>query len=431
MAEKVILQVNGKEHPLDVAVGSEGERALDISRLRDQTGFITLDPGFGNTGACRSAITFVDGEKGILRYRGIPIETLAEYSSFIEVAYLLIWGDLPSSVERRRFSEQLTDSALLHENLKSHFEGFPGNAHPMAMLSAMINALSCYHRDLGDPDSRQEMMAVTAQLVSKIRTIAAFSYKMARGEPFIYPDPQRKYVDNLLHMIFSLPHDEYEPPHEVVRALDLLLMLHADHEQNCSTSTVRMVASSGANLFASVAAGVCALWGRMHGGANMNVIEMLEDIHAGGVNVKDCVAKAKDKNSDFRLSGFGHRVYKSFDPRARILKRACDEMFTALNRKDPLLDIARELEAAALKDEYFIERKLYPNVDFYSGLILRAIGIPTNMFTVMFAIGRLPGWIAHWRELTESDSMRIARPRQIYVGPGERGYVRFEQRAEV
>ena len=429
MAGKVILQIDGKEHSLDVVVGSEGERALDISKLREQTGFITLDPGLGNTGACRSAITFVDGENGILRYRGIPIETLAEYSSFIEAAYLLIWGELPSSAERRRFSEQLTDSALLHENLKSHFEGFPWNAHPMAMLSAMINALSCYHRDLGDPDSRQEMMAVTAQLVSKIRTIAAFSYKMARGEPFIYPDPNRKYVDNLLHMMFSLPHDNYEPPQEVARALDLLLMLHADHEQNCSTTTVRMVGSSGANLFASVAAGVCALWGRMHGGANMNVIKMLEQIHAGGMKVTDCVAKAKDKNSEFRLSGFGHRVYKNYDPRARILKRACDEMFTALNRKDPLLDIARELEAAALEDEYFVERKLYPNVDFYSGLILRAIGIPTNMFTVMFAIGRLPGWIAHWRELTESDSMRIARPRQVYVGPGERGYARFDQRS--
>lgn len=430
MADKAILQIGGKEHSLPVIVGTEGERGIDISKLRDETGYITLDPGFGNTGACLSDITFVDGEKGILRYRGIPIETLAEYSSFIEAAYLLIWGDLPNTVQRRRLSEQLTDSALLHENLKSHFEGFPWNAHPMAMLSAMINALSCYHRDLGDPEGRLEMMAAAAQLMSKIRTIAAFSYKMVHGEPFIYPDPQRKYVDNMLHMMFSLPHNEYQALPEVTRALDLLLMLHADHEQNCSTTTVRVVASSGANLFASVAAGVCALWGRSHGGANMDVIRMLKTIHDGEMSVAENVAKAKDPDDDFRLSGFGHRVYKNFDPRALILKRACDDVFAALNRQDSLLDIARELEETALADDYFIERKLYPNVDFYSGLILRAIGIPTNMFTVMFAIGRLPGWIAHWRELTHSGSMRIARPRQVYTGSGERGYARSEQREQ-
>ncbi len=423
---KAVLDIDGNKYPLAIVEGTEGERGLDISSLRQQSGCITLDPGFGNTGACQSAITFVDGEKGILRYRGIPIETLAEYSSFVEVAYLLIWGELPSSAERRRFSELLTDNALLHENLKSHFEGFPLNAHPMAMMSAMINALSCYHRDLGDPEGQPEMMMVTARLMSKVRTIAAFSYKMGRGEPFMYPDPSRKYCANMLHMMFSMPHNPYEPPAEVSRALDLMLMLHADHEQNCSTSTVRMVASSGANVFASVAAGVCALWGRSHGGANMNVIRMLEDIHAGGMSVKDCVARAKDKKSDFRLSGFGHRVYKNFDPRARMLKKACEEVFVALNCQDSLLEIARELEGVALEDSYFIERKLFPNVDFYSGLILRALGIPTNMFTVMFAIGRLPGWIAHWRELTQDPTMRIARPRQIYIGPTERGYTRSE-----
>ena len=427
MSENSLLRIGSDEYELPILVGSEGERAVDVTKLRAQSGYITFDPGYGNTGSCQSDITFIDGEKGILRYRGIPIEELAEKSTFTEVAYLLIWGELPTPAERQQFSELLTDSALLHENLKSHFEGFPSNAHPMAMLSAMINALSCYHQELAQPCDVL-MVEAAAKMISKIRTIAAFSYKMGRGEPFIYPDPGRRYVSNFLHMMFSLPHVNYEAVPEVARALDLILMLHADHEQNCSTSTVRMVASARANLFSSVAAGVCALWGRLHGGANMAVIKMLGDIHNGGLSVKKCIEMAKDKTDDFRLMGFGHRVYKNYDPRARLLKKACDELFSKLDYDDPLLDIARGLEEAALNDSYFVERNLYPNVDFYSGIILRAIGIPTNMFTVIFAIGRLPGWIANWREENENANARISRPRQIYNGHPERHYVPVEQR---
>ena len=427
MSENSLLRIGSDEYELPILVGSEGERAVDVTKLRAQSGYITFDPGYGNTGSCQSDITFIDGEKGILRYRGIPIEELAEKSTFTEVAYLLIWGELPTPAERQQFSELLTDSALLHENLKSHFEGFPSNAHPMAMLSAMINALSCYHQELAEPCDVL-MVEAAAKMISKIRTIAAFSYKMGRGEPFIYPDPGRRYVSNFLHMMFSLPHVNYEAVPEVARALDLILMLHADHEQNCSTSTVRMVASARANLFSSVAAGVCALWGRLHGGANMAVIKMLGDIHNGGLSVKKCIEMAKDKTDDFRLMGFGHRVYKNYDPRARLLKKACDELFSKLDYDDPLLDIARGLEEAALNDSYFVERNLYPNVDFYSGIILRAIGIPTNMFTVIFAIGRLPGWIANWREENENANARISRPRQIYNGHPERHYVPVEQR---
>jgi citrate synthase len=387
-----------------------------------------MDPGYANTGSCSSNITYIDGEKGILRYRGYDIEELAEKSTFIEVAQLLIWGELPDQEQRQQFSFLLTDNEMLHENLKNHFEGFPWGAHPMAMLSAMINALGCYHVDLGEPECHEEMMSVAARLMSKVRTIAAFSYKMSKGHPFIYPDPNRRYVSNFLHMMFSLPHLKYEASPEIGRAIDTILLLHADHEQNCSTSTVRMVASAGANLFASVAAGVSALWGRLHGGANQAVIEMLDHIHKGNMDVKKCVEIAKDKNSSFRLMGFGHRVYKNYDPRAKILKKICHNVFAEMKRNDPLLDIARELEEIALHDPYFVERKLYPNVDFYSGLILRAVGIPTNMFTVMFAIGRLPGWIAHWREVVETMSGRIARPRQIYTGPTKRSYVPLEDR---
>lgn len=428
MAEEALLKIGDKSYKLPVMTGSEGEKGINIERLRAQTGCVTLDPGYANTGSCQSVITFIDGEKGILRYRGIPIEELAEHSSFVEVAMLLIWGELPTRKQRERFRMLLTDNAILHENLKNHFEGFPWNAPPMAMLSAMISALSCYHRELAEPDCHVEMEAVAARLMSKIRTIAAFSYKMAGGEPLIYPDPNRRYVANFLHMMFSVPHCNYEAPPEVYRAVDLLLMLHADHEQNCSTSTVRMVASAGANLFSSVAAGVCALWGRLHGGANMAVIEMLARIQAEGGDVQKCLERAKDKESGFRLMGFGHRVYKSYDPRAQILKVACGNLFAELNHNDPLLDIARKLEEAALKDSYFVERNLYPNVDFYSGLILRAVGIPTNMFTVMFAMGRLPGWIAHWREVNEDSGTRIARPRQIYVGREQRSYVPMDER---
>ena len=428
MTDEATLRIGSDELKLPVVTGSEGERGLDISKLRAQSGCVTLDPGFSNTGSCTSGITFIDGEKGILRYRGIDIEELAEKSTFTESAYLLMFGHLPNQAERSRFSRRLTDNALLHENLKSHFEGFPWNAAPMAMLSAMINALSCYHRELADPDCREELEAVAARLISKVRTIAAFSYKMSRGEPFIYPDPKRRYVENLLHMVFSLPGADYGVPRSVERAIDLLLMLHADHEQNCSTSTVRMVASAGANVFSSIAAGVCALWGRLHGGANMAVLDMLEHINNGELSVAKCLEMAKDKTSGFRLMGFGHRVYKNYDPRARILKNACDKVLEELKLDDPLLNIARTLEEAALKDSYFVDRNLYPNVDFYSGLILRAVGFPTNMFTVMFAIGRMPGWIAHWREISSDPNTRIARPRQIYTGPVKHSYVPIEQR---
>ena len=428
MAADTFLDIGGNKYELPTICGTEGERAIDIQNLRSQSGYITLDPGYVNTGSCSSAITYIDGDKGTLRYRGISIEELAEHSHFIETAYLLIWGDLPTEDQRERLAMLLTDNALLHENLKNHFEGFPWSAHPMAMLSAMINALSCYHPALGDPDCPELLELTIARLMSKIRTIAAFSYKMSRGEPFVYPDPKRRYVSNLLHMMFSLPHEAYEAPPVVIRAVDLFLMLHADHEQNCSTSIVRMTASTGASLFASVAAGICALWGRLHGGANQAVIGMLQMIHDGNLSVKQCIGKAKDKDSGFKLMGFGHRVYKSYDPRAQILKKVCDELFKALDQKDPLLDIARELEDAALNDSYFIERKLYPNVDFYSGILLRVVGIPTNMFTVLFAMGRLPGWIAHWKEVTDDKNTRIARPRQIYTGHRQRPYVASELR---
>jgi citrate synthase len=428
--EKAILQLDGQQYDLPVVTGTAQEKGIDVTRLRTESGCITLDPGFANTGSCQSAITFINGEKGILQYRGIPIEQLAEHSDFIEVADLLIWGTLASKQLRQRFTNLLTNNALLHENLRHHFEGFPWNAPPMAMLSAMVNALSCYHPFLALPQKPREIELAAATLISKIRTIAAFSYKMARGEPFIYPDPKRKYADNLLHMMFSLPHEPYEGHPDVIRAFDLILMLHADHEQNCSTSTVRMVASSGANLFAAVSAGVAALWGPLHGGANQAVIDMLEKIRQGNLNAKKCLEMAKDKSSGFRLMGFGHRVYKNYDPRARILKDVCPKVMDVLKRKDSLLEIALELEQLALSDDYFVERKLYPNVDFYSGIILRAIGIPTNMFPVIFAIGRLPGWIAHWREITEDKSARIARPRQIYIGAMDQKYIPLDQRPE-
>ncbi len=430
MMEDITLKTENDEFKLPVVVGTENEKGIDISNLRSETGYVTLDPSYGNTGACESGITYIDGENGILRYRGIPIEELAEHSDFIEVADLLIWGSLATSEMRERFTTLLTDNAFLHENLKHHFEGFPWDAHPMAMLSAMVNALSCYHRVLALPQRPREFELAAATLISKIRTIAAFSYKMIRGEPFIYPKAQLSYSANLLHMMFSLPHEPYEVPPEIRQAVDVILILHADHEQNCSTSTVRMVASSGANLFASVSAGISALWGPLHGGANQAVIEMLENIHSGNMDVKECVRMAKDKDKGFRLMGFGHRVYKNYDPRARILKDLSVKVFDVLQREDPLLDIARELEEIALKDSYFVERKLYPNVDFYSGIILRAIGVPKNMYPVFFAIGRLPGWIAHWREVTEDKKTRIARPRQIYTGPTKMSYIPIDQRLD-
>jgi citrate synthase len=430
MNETAELHWDGKKTTLPMIEGSAGERAVDISKLRDQTGIITLDSGYGNTGSCQSAITFIDGEKGILRYRGIPIEELAEQSSFVETAFLIIYGKLPSRAELAHFSELLTMHELIHENMKFHFEGFPPNAHPMAILSSMINAAGCYYPELLAPQELQDFTNETAFILSQVRTVAAFAYRKSKGLPFIYPNPRYSYSENFLHMMFSKPNADYELKPEVVRALDLILVLHADHEQNCSTSTVRMVASSKANLFASTASGVCALWGPLHGGANQAVIEMLEEIHREGDDGSRFMEAAKDKKSGRRLMGFGHRVYKNYDPRAKIIKKQCDELLRALNISDPLLDIAVRLEQAALHDPYFIERKLYPNVDFYSGIIMRAIGIPLEMFTVIFAMGRMPGWIANYREVSQSEGGRICRPRQIYVGTPLASYVSIEQRVE-
>ena len=427
MEKTAELILDGKSYKLPIIEGSEGERSVDISSLRNQTGYITLDDGYGNTGSCQSQITFIDGEQGILRYRGIPIEELAEKSTFIEVAHLLIFGKLPNSAELRRFSDLLTANELLNEAVKYHFEGFPPNAHPMAILSAMINASSCFFPELLTSEMRDSFVVQAARLLSKVRTIAAFAYRKSRGLPAIYPKPDLKYTANFLHMMFSIPYQDYDLKPEVVKALDLIFLLHADHEQNCSTATVRMVASSRANLFASAAAGVCALWGPLHGGANQAVLEMLEEIHKSGDDGSKFIAAAKDKNSGKRLMGFGHRVYKNYDPRAKIIKKACDDVLTKLHISDPLLDIAKHLEDAVLRDSYFVERKLYPNVDFYSGIIMRAIGIPVEMFTVMFAIGRMPGWIANYKEVMETPT-RIYRPRQIYTGPTLNHYTAIKDR---
>jgi citrate synthase len=428
MSETARLIVGDTEVELPVIVGSEGERAMDVRQLRDRTGLITLDPGYGNTGSCESAITFVDGERGILRYRGIPIEQLEHEPNFVEVAWLLMCGRLPTRADYARFSAELTHNANLDEGMKHHFEGFPRSAPPMAILSAMISTLSCFHPEFFELEDSERFERAAARLISKVRTLAAYAYRSSQGLPYIYPDPRLPYVVNFLHMMFSQPYDAYECPDVVRDALNLLLILHADHEQNCSTSTVRMVGSSRANLFASCAAGVCALWGPLHGGANVKVLEMLEAIHQGRITPEEYVRLARDRASKVRLMGFGHRVYKSFDPRATLLRRTCERLFAELGVSDPLLDIARRLETIALEDPYFIERKLYPNVDFYSGIILRAIGIPTDMFTVIFAIGRLPGWIAHWREQSLDASKRIDRPRQVYVGETERRYVPMSER---
>jgi citrate synthase len=422
MTETVTLRVDGKEHPLPLVTGTEGERAIDITRLRAETGLITLDPGYANTGSCESAITYIDGEQGTLRYRGIPIEQFEKNPNFIEVAWLLIFGRLPNQQQYDRFSAVLTNTANIDEAMKHNFQGFPRSAPPMAILSAMINALSCYHPEFQEVDAPDQLEAVAARLISKIRTIAAYAYRRSRGKPVIYPDPKLRYVANFLHMMFSQPYDKYICDDVTQDAFNLLLILHADHEQNCSTSTVRMVGSSHANLFASCASGVSALWGPLHGGANVQVLDMLQTIHDGDMTPEEYVRRAKDKDSGERLMGFGHRVYKNFDPRATVLQRMAERLFKKINKHDPLLDIARKLEEIALNDSYFVERNLYPNVDFYSGIILRAIGIPVNMFTVIFAIGRLPGWIAHWAEQNASASPRIARPRQIYTGNRETKY---------
>ena len=411
------LELDGTVYELDTVVGSEGERAIDISKLRDMTGYITLDDGYGNTGSCRSAITYIDGDAGILHYRGIPIEDLAGRSSFVETAWLVIFGSLPTVEERDRFSALLGESAMIDEVMRKHFHAFPQTAPPMAILSAMINTLSAHDHGVIQIDDDADMERAAAVLMSKVRTIAAAAYKASIGEPLVYPRYDLKYAENFLHMMFSVPYRNYEPTPEVAAALNLFLMLHADHEQNCSTSTVRMVGSSKANLFASCAAGVCALWGPLHGGANVAAVQMLQQIRDSGMPVSEFVTRVKNKDAGVKLMGFGHRVYKNFDPRSKILKKAVDDVLGQLEKTDPLLEIARELEEAALSDDYFIDRRLYPNVDFYSGILLRAIGIPLEMFTVMFAIGRMPGWIANWKEINDDTKSRIYRPRQVYVGP--------------
>ncbi len=428
MSKVANLEVDGKVYPLHVMEGTEGERGIDISSLRNDTGHITLDDGYGNTGSCLSKITFIDGERGILRYRGIPIEELAEKSTFVETAFLIIHGHLPSRPELKRFSNLLTQNEILHEDMKFHFEGFPSTGHPMAILSSMINASSCFYPGLMGRWNPARFETQAARLISQVRTIAAFSYRKSRGLPIIYPKPAYKYSANFLHMMFSEPYVDYELKPEVVRALDLIFLLHADHEQNCSTATVRMVASAQANMFACAAAGVCALWGPLHGGANQAVIEMLQEIHRTGDDGSKFITAAKDKTSGKRLMGFGHRVYKNYDPRAKIIKKACDELLETLHIDDPLLDIAKRLEEAAIHDPYFVERKLYPNVDFYSGIIMRAVGIPLEMFTVIFAIGRMPGWIANFKEIMDDPKGRIYRPRQIYMGAPLSHYTPIDER---
>lgn len=428
MAETATLTIGGQSYDYPIIEGTEGERAIDIGKLRQDTGLTTFDPAFGNTASCTSQITFIDGEKGILRYRGIPIEQFTEHPNFVEVAWLLIFGNLPSHDDLLHFRERLTANELLHEGLKVQLQNIPVDAPPMAILSATVSNLACYHQQFLTVDDGEAFSEAAARLISKIRTIAAFSYRRAHGLPFIYPDPKLPYTANFLHMMFSIPYQQYELEPAVQEALNLVFILHADHEQNCSTSTVRAVGSARANLFSSVAAGISALWGPLHGGANVEVIQMLEEIHHGGMTPEDCIRMTKDKDKGFRLFGFGHRVYKNYDPRAKILQASCEKVFKLMHRQDPLLDIARKLEELALADSYFVDRKLYPNVDFYSGLLLRAIGIPTNMFTVIFAIGRLPGWIAQWKEQHDDPTTRITRPRQVYQGPNETRYLPIDQR---
>lgn len=427
---KLTLENEGKQQTLELPIvtGSENEKGIDISTLRGKTGYVVLDPAFVNTASTSSSICFIDGDKGILRYRGIPIEQLAEKSTFVEVAYLLINGELPNRDQLDKFSTLLTRHSLIHEDMKHFFEGYPSTAHPMAILSSMVCSLSSFYPEALDADNKEQVDITIARLLAKVRTIAAFSYKKSIGQPFVYPKNSLSYCANFMNMMFSVPAEPYEIDEEIVKVLNLLLILHADHEQNCSTSTVRLVGSAKANLFASISAGICALWGPLHGGANQEVVEMLQEIQKNGGDVNKAVAMAKDKNSGFRLMGFGHRVYRNYDPRAKVIKIACDKVLSKLGINDPLLDIARKLEEAALKDQYFIDRKLYPNVDFYSGIIYRALGFPTNMFTVMFALGRLPGWIAHWKEQNENTSTKIGRPRQIYTGATERPYVSLESR---
>jgi citrate synthase len=418
------IRLGDENFEFPIIKGTEGEMAIDARTLRSKSGFIAFDEGYGNTGSCLSDITFINGEEGILRHRGYPMEQLAEHSSFLETAYLVIYGELPTEAQLKAFKTNVKGNASIHTGMHHHFDGFPSDAHPMAILSSMLNSLGAYYPEMSSNDREQDLAhfdETAALLISKVRTIAAMTYRMKKGLPFVHPNDSLKYTGNFLHMMFSEPYSDYVDDCGAAEALDLFLMLHADHEQNCSTSTVRMVASGGANLFASVSAGVCALWGPSHGGANMAVIQMLEDIHASGDDGTRFIEAAK--NREAKLMGFGHRVYKNYDPRAKVLGKSAEAVLDRIGVEDPLLDIAKRLEQAALEDEFFISRNLYPNVDFYSGIILKAIGIPVEMFTVMFAIGRMPGWIANWKEIAENPKSRIHRPRQIYTGAALRDYV--------
>ena len=429
MTEKAkIILPDGQTMDLPVLTGSENEKGIDISGLRKQTGYITLDPGFVNTGSCESSITFLDGEKGVLQYRGYPIEELAEKSSFIEVAYLLINGELPKKDQLENFTNRINLHSMIHEDMRHFFEGFSQNSHPMVILSAMISSLSAYYAEASGKASIENLEINSARLIAKISTIAAFSYKKSVGQPFVYPRDELPYCAKFLNMMFSVPAESYELDPVIEQSLELLLILHADHEQNCSASTVRVVGSSMANVYASVASGILALWGPLHGGANQQVVEMLQQIHEDKSGISKYIEKAKNQDSSFRLMGFGHRVYKNFDPRAKILKVACDKLLNKLGINDPLLEIALELEETALTDDYFIERKLYPTLDFYTGIMYRAIGIPLNMFTVMFALGRVPGWIAQWKEMHEDPKQKIARPRQLFTGNTRRSYTTITER---
>ncbi len=426
MEDKVKLIFEGNTYELPIVTGSEGEKAIDISTLRQMTGLITLDPGYANTGSCTSSITFMNGEKGILRYRGIPVEQLAEHSSFLETVYLLINGRLPTRQELNNMSVLFNDQSLVHEDMQIFYQNFPRASHPMGILSSMVNALRSFYPELQNIE--EEINITVTRLLSKVRTMAAMSYKISRGHKVVYPRPDLKYSANFLNMMFDTPVKPYPIDEDLVRALDVFWILHADHEQNCSTSAVRLVGSGRVNLYAAISAGIAALWGPLHGGANQAVIEMLLDIQQDGGNYHRAIERAKDKKDPFRLMGFGHRVYKAYDPRARIMKKMCDKVLSKLKINDPLLYIAKELEEAALNDDYFIEYNLYPNIDFYSGIILRAMGIPTNMFTVMFAIGRLPGWIAQWKESLDDPKWKLGRPRQIYIGPTKTDYIPIHQR---
>ena len=428
MSNTAVLRYKGQEYELELLEGTERECGLDINRLRAQSGLVTLDSGFKNTSSTLSKVTFLDGEKGILRYRGYPIEELTQHSTFLEVAYLLVYAHLPTKKELSDFVGKITNHSLVHEDIKKILDGFPSNAHPMGVLSSLVCSLTAFYPESLDPTRSAEKVDVSIlRIIAKMPTFAAWAYKKEMGHPVMYPDNQLSYCANFLRMLFGLPTETYEVNEVAVRALDKLLILHADHEQNCSTSTVRAVGSSQASLYSSISAGINALWGPLHGGANQAVIEMLETIRRDGGNISKYVAKAKDKKSGFRLMGFGHRVYKNFDPRAKLIKKEADQVLAALGVDDPVLEIAKKIEEVALQDEYFVSRKLYPNVDFYSGIIYRALGIPTEMFTVMFALGRLPGWIAQWKEMRENQEP-IARPRQIYTGPTQRSYVPLSKR---